>query len=531
MISRYQSVSSQRILKRRLEKRVEKTGLDYLVTAISPLLVMLLVGSLVFFVIQIFYRGEMVGGIRWVMFWFVIAIVLVARIGIEQSPFHAAAYGAALAGATWLFLMRTHPAFLLGIALLALVWWSSHKLVHDCTLIDDDDDSTSRGLTESIPEEEQNSPKNRSEKPNRRATKKTLPGRWVIYYSLAALPIFGLGQMVQGDEGSSAFTLLLIYLTASAGLLLSTSFLGLRRYLRQRSIKMPNGIAGKWLTSGAKLAAVIFLIALLFPRPGVGSAWNGLNRTVEHTIRRANNLAMRFNASGSGEGREGARNPNQETPLGDADAPSQRAQVEASSEPARGTQPASNRSGGRQEGKQTPTNSGGSSGSEAPSMMWLGRALVLLAALIAIIRYWKQIGALIAALYGALIKLLHGSFSIRAKQSPSPSNRAPSPSTTKAFRTFTNPFASNNGKNWTQEALITHTFNALEAWGETKGIKQDVSQTPSERIKHLSELDSHLAGHADSLARDYSRLAYSRRLPASPDLQALKALWQVMSRT
>ena len=74
-----------------------KTLADYLVVAISPVLIMLLVGSLSFFLIRVFYRGELAGNVRWVIFWFVIAVVLVARIGIEQGSGHATLYGLALA--------------------------------------------------------------------------------------------------------------------------------------------------------------------------------------------------------------------------------------------------------------------------------------------------------------------------------------------------------------------------------------------------------------------------------------------------
>ena len=35
---------------------------DYMVIALSPALIMTLVGSLVFFLIEVFYRGQMVGG-------------------------------------------------------------------------------------------------------------------------------------------------------------------------------------------------------------------------------------------------------------------------------------------------------------------------------------------------------------------------------------------------------------------------------------------------------------------------------------
>ncbi len=41
-----------------MARRLDKTLVDYLVIAISPVLIMTLVGSLVFFLLEVFYRGE-----------------------------------------------------------------------------------------------------------------------------------------------------------------------------------------------------------------------------------------------------------------------------------------------------------------------------------------------------------------------------------------------------------------------------------------------------------------------------------------
>ena len=130
-----------------IPNKPQKTAADLMVIALSPALIMLLVGSLCFFLIEVFYHGKMEGTVRWVMFWFVVAIVLVTRIAIEQNSEYAALYGLALAGTVWFYLVRTQPAYLLGLLLLAIVWFCAHKLVWDCTLIiDEDEDSSGQGL-------------------------------------------------------------------------------------------------------------------------------------------------------------------------------------------------------------------------------------------------------------------------------------------------------------------------------------------------------------------------------------------------
>src|SRR5271169_2140453 len=124
----------------------QKTAADYMVIALSPALIMALVGSLCFFLVEVFYRGPTGGSARWVLFWFVIAIVLVSRIAIEKSSEQAALYGLALAAVVWLYLLRTSPAYIFSVFLLAIVWFCAHKLVWDCTLIDDDLDASGQGL-------------------------------------------------------------------------------------------------------------------------------------------------------------------------------------------------------------------------------------------------------------------------------------------------------------------------------------------------------------------------------------------------
>jgi hypothetical protein len=82
---------------------------DIAVIALSPVFVACLVGSLVFFLLDVFYQGENEGGIRWMMFWYVVAIVAVARISVDRGLIIANVYGLALAVTTWLYI-SIHPS-------------------------------------------------------------------------------------------------------------------------------------------------------------------------------------------------------------------------------------------------------------------------------------------------------------------------------------------------------------------------------------------------------------------------------------
>jgi hypothetical protein len=92
-----------------------------------------------------------------------------------------------------------------------------------------------------------------------------------VYFSLAALPLFGIGAwfIPASDVWGRryVFWLLCVYVASGLALLVTTSFLGLRRYLRQRRIEMPTLMANLWLGTGAAIILVLLALAALLPRP------------------------------------------------------------------------------------------------------------------------------------------------------------------------------------------------------------------------------------------------------------------------
>lgn len=297
---------------------------DYVVVALSPVLIMCLVGSLAFFLIQVFYRGELVPGVRWVMFWFVFAIVLVSRVSIEQGKGHGRFYGAALAVATWLYLTHTHKTALVGAILLALIWWCAHQLTRDCTLINENEDASGEGIMQGLWQSFEKSlvpPPPELKRPTLSALELMAianlekmrpkaparpPGRSVIYFSLAALPLFGFGQLFLPVEDPHArkmgFVFLALYLASALCLLVTTSFLGLRRYLRQRSVEMPTSVTFSWIKFGAFVIGGVLLLALILPRPGANSTWKNLTYRIGHKEHKASHYAPPFNPPAEGDG-------------------------------------------------------------------------------------------------------------------------------------------------------------------------------------------------------------------------------------
>src|SRR5262245_33282015 len=137
-------------------EREPPTTTDYVVTALSPVLVMLMVGSLVFFLVEVLYEGKYSGRLLYTLFFFVAGAVLVARIAIETDPTRASLYGVLLGAATYVALLTyvEYPGggwlasfgWLVNLGLMLLIWWSAHKLTWDCTHIDEKRKGAGRGL-------------------------------------------------------------------------------------------------------------------------------------------------------------------------------------------------------------------------------------------------------------------------------------------------------------------------------------------------------------------------------------------------
>jgi hypothetical protein len=320
------------------------TNADYLAIAVSPALVMALVGSLVFFLIEVLYVGDYVLRLNYVFALFVFATVLIARIAIEFGSERAAMFSLPLGILTFLALMRfvehNHPLSpIINLALLAVVWWSAHKLTWDCTLIDDNEDASGEGLLGRVGLDGSDAaPADNELLAGRPAIGEPVsfwrrllqlkngphtPGIWVLYFSIAALPLFGILQrwIPPGDVGRRryAFGLLAAYVAAALSLLVTTSFLGLRRYLRQRHVEMPAPMAATWVALGGVLILLVMFTAALIPRPKAEYAisqvpWQSGSRGELH--------ASRYSV-----GREGIVNPEAENqvvsdqedaPLGEA---------------------------------------------------------------------------------------------------------------------------------------------------------------------------------------------------------------------
>ena len=528
--------------------RPDKTAADFLVIGVSPALIMVMVHSLCFFLADIFYRGEALGSVHWVLFWFILAVVLIARIGIEHDAGRAMGYGLLLAVVTWIYLATIQPNVIFGAILLGLVWFTAHQLTVNCTLIDEDDDASGEGLLESV----KRAPTEKKQPVQTRETASALsglrpaavmevlkqkkqktgqiPGIWLIYYSLAALPIFGLGQTLlpAGDLAARhrGFVYLFCYLAAALGLLMATSFLGLRRYLRQRRLVMPGYIAFGWVQFGAVSAIIVLCLALLLPRPGSGEAWVVLRYRIDSQIRQASQFAARFGPHGSGQGRAG----NQTSPDAQEQNPSAPPD-QTSGNSGKGLGDQQSNENGKQ--GQPGGSNGGNPGQHTPELSPSAAALypwmkILFWIVIGLgvgwllFRYRLVILAAFQSFWAALRSLMALLLGLKKPEAKAPvvSKMA----RIQPFNRYKNPFLTGADRVWPAEQLIIYSYDALQSWALEQGAHR-LPQTPREFCRQVAAELPDAATELEQLAFLYGHVAYGGSVPANYDPETLRALW------
>ncbi len=283
------------------EREAERSMSAMLLEVIGPALIILMIGSLVFFLIEVFYRGPHTGRLCWVFGLFTFASVLVSRISIESGREKAVVYGLALGAAAFVvafvlveftgaLAIILEPLILLGF--IAVVMWSASKLTWDCTVIDNSRDTSAMGITERVTrqlrgeEESTNTDQPANENETETSSdeqagnwiktlfngqrRKNTPGIWVFYFAMAALPIFGIGQwFVAARENGYGWVVFLfgIYLASALALMMTTSLLSLHRYLQKRNTYMPAEISRNWIGMGTVIALAVLVLVMLIPRP------------------------------------------------------------------------------------------------------------------------------------------------------------------------------------------------------------------------------------------------------------------------
>ena len=285
------------------EKKFNSFG-NVVVEIVGPLLIMLMIGSLAFFMLEVSYGGQYTQDLKWKFGLFTFAAVLISRISIQLGFERAAIYGLVLALAI-LFVTSRYISAMMAAPIIAMIWWSASRLTWDCTFINDTRDTSAHGIVDLVSfnfrklkatltgkpldqdeqdfapvfASEESAPKeDEKEEPHKQVLRflfgrrqPNKPGLWVFYFVLAGFPIFGLGQAaidstnVLGRRYAPMY--FSVYMISALGLLMMSSLLGLSRYLKIRNATIGLGVTRSWLILGTVLAIGILAFTFWMPRP------------------------------------------------------------------------------------------------------------------------------------------------------------------------------------------------------------------------------------------------------------------------
>jgi hypothetical protein len=268
-----------------VDRKLRPSSFDYALAALAPVLIILMIGSLVYFLITTLYRGDFHARLMWILGLFTMASVLVTRIAIEQSRAQSLTYLGLLSAATLFvaprfFVLEGLLAPLsipILIGFLALIVFLADRITMDCTSVEDAQDSHGYGLLQSLgilKRTDLTGPDSSKTEITNKNARAHNPGVWILYFALGALPVFGLGQffLPSGQPQRVALGCLVIYLSSALALLVMISLLALRQYVRQRDVEMGSSMSFQWLTTGIGSVLGLVILMAILPLPMLGSS-------------------------------------------------------------------------------------------------------------------------------------------------------------------------------------------------------------------------------------------------------------------
>jgi hypothetical protein len=573
-----------------LEKKVRPEGLDYFLASLTPIFIIGMICSIVYFLITVCYQGSYTGRLMWILGLYTLASVLVARIAIEQNRTLAFSYMLVLGISTLIaasrFFVATGPmalfSFPILMALLVIVAILADRITFDCALMNEKTQSAGVGLLQSLGlvRSERGNQRPKSEgKPRALASpRKHNPGIWVLYFSLIALPIFGLGQLFIRDDVDRrfAFYCLFVYLLSSLCLLVLIALLSLRKYLRERGVPMELSFAMRWLAIGMVSVFLMLVVLSFLPLPSKSML------SMELPFQISSRDDLQANRWGWGaEGVDGDLTQQGEQPQGERQQGEQQQGEQQQGEQQQGEQqqgepkakeannanqdPQGERQGrdlqqGESKGRQDqesreqrekadrkskvdpqppqrdepqqraadqvqPALSLSVEWNIAASLQWLVLLALAIAAIVLGIVYRRQLGESLA-LFLAWLNGVRGrkkTSSIRVVPEGATLIENPYP----PFDSFEDPFMS--GNRWTREQIVRHMYRATLSWGYEHRVVRREDETPEEFVRRLARRFPEQQDSISLLGILYNRIAYARGTVAPDEIKPMAELWRWLS--
>lgn len=265
---------------------------DWLTEVAIPICVFGLLGSLLYYLIEV--RASLagpysVGPLRWVVFWFLLACIGIARIRTKYGGAAIASYySVLLAGAMALFVWvyTGHAgafyggvnqgrwlALLFNWSLVGVVWWAASAVTREATLEENVETQLEGGLWTLLAEEWQypsEDARRAAAEADHARVRPRHPGRLVLWVSLVALVLFAVGQRTLGGESDHArvaFRCMAAYVLFALLLLALTNLSALRMQVRRRGISLAPAVSPAWIITSTIVVIAIVLFSSAMPRP------------------------------------------------------------------------------------------------------------------------------------------------------------------------------------------------------------------------------------------------------------------------
>ncbi len=586
--------------------------IDLAAVALAPAFIMLMVGSLVFFLIEVIHPGPYAGRLHYTFFFFTVGAVLIARITIEQGRARAGLYAAGLGGACFVAMLQfvefPTPLMksigpLINLALMALVWFCADRLTWDCTHFDDARTASGKGVLAAVgldddhrvtaeDDEVELTPKQqklswlervvayRAERRKRPHT----PGTRVLYFGLAALPIFALGQsLIPADDAarrSATFFDMAVYIGSALALLVTTNLMGLRRYLSERGATISPVMTTSWLLLGGGLILGFLVVGAILPRPHSETALIDVGGKGTGDRKASKNAVVRDGTAGKGDGAAGTK-----TEAGDGKASAKGGKSGGKTgEKGDGGGKGGDKAGGEKsggdkdkaDGKKGPNDAksgddGGSKGDQKPPedksaegdakgddaksdgdqsgssgvgeklsqvseavgafVKWVVWAVIAVAVVVGLLVFFLKYLAPFTNWAKNLLDWLRGLFDRKAMsraktsdgdEAPAAAVKRPAP-----FSAYANPFA-RGGVARPPGEVVEYTFAALDGWAWERDLGRTPGETPTEFAVRLGHEFAALDEPAFAVAQLYVRTQYGRAPILRGELEAVEKLWDVL---
>lgn len=299
---------------------------DTLLSFINPFLILVLVWSVVFFLLDVRYIYTAVNdsNLRIVAFFLVLGIVAVNRIFATESVEDGVVYGFGLGLAISLYVMVSTSmygtgsviynlvtgnnllAFLSNMGVVIFLWWLTNRITYECC-IDENLSAGEVGITTSIRKAVE---KSREQKTKKTATpydsnlfyeleavdptqltfkdpsakditfnimgfgdrlSKIPAGISILFFSIPVMGIFSLGLRILVNGGqkivNGGWFYLVLYVFSATLLLVMTSLGGLREYYKMRKITVPSLLGITWVLAGIFIIFIAMVCSAYLPLP------------------------------------------------------------------------------------------------------------------------------------------------------------------------------------------------------------------------------------------------------------------------